>query len=142
LTKLPHNEQALLLLAFALCGLFRFMLLCIPFRYLVRYMVKENKCKAIDSSEIIKRNCLTIARIIDVVATKTPWESKCLVCALVAKTLLRIFYYPNELYLGVKKDKNGKLIAHAWLNSYGYNISGGSDEANIGYAVVGKYFDE
>ena len=83
-----------------------------------------------------------VARIVNIAANRTPWESKCLVRALAAKILLRKIGYPNELFLGVKKDAQGNLIAHAWLNSYNYNICGGSSASNTGYAVVGKYFDE
>ncbi|MEI6285047.1 MAG: lasso peptide biosynthesis B2 protein [Bacillota bacterium] len=142
LLNLPVDEKLLLVLAFGLCGLFRFTLLFIPFRYLSRFMAKKIHQPPVLSSVTVQNNCRKVARIVNIAANKTPWESKCLVRALAAKILLRIFGYPNELYLGVKKDENGNLIAHAWLNSCTYNISGGSSEINTGYAIVGKYFDD
>ena len=140
--NLPVAEQSLLLLAFGLCGLFRFILLFIPFRYLSRFMAKKIQQPPLLSSVTVQNNCRKVARIVNVAANKTPWESKCLVRALAAKMLLRIFSYPNELYLGVKKAETGALVAHAWLNSCGSNICGGSNETNSSYAIVGKYFDE
>lgn len=140
--EIPLCEKLLFLFALALCGIFRFALLFVPFRFLSRFLTRSGGTRRNVDTATERKKCMLVSRLVNVAAGMTPWESKCLVRALAAKMLLRIYGYPNELYLGVKKTETGNLVAHAWINSCGYNICGGNDIANAGYAVVGKYFDE
>jgi len=44
-----------------------------------------------------------------------PFECKCLVQALAARGMLGLRKLPSTVHLGVAKDENGKLKAHAWV---------------------------
>jgi len=68
-------------------------------------------------------------------ASKTPWESKCLVRALTAQKLLKKKKIESTMYLGVKKEE-GKMVAHAWLRVGTLYVTGGNGE---GYAIVDRY---
>lgn len=68
-------------------------------------------------------------------ASKTPWESKCLVRALTAQKLLKKKKIESTMYLGVKKEE-GKMVAHAWLRVGTMYVTGGNGD---GYAIVDKY---
>lgn len=72
------------------------------------------------------------------VCSRTPWESKCLVRALTAKKLLNQRGFACTLYMGVARDKEGKMIAHAWLRCGTQYITGGD---GAGYAITTRYGD-
>ena len=43
----------------------------------------------------------------------------------------------TTLYLGVKKDSDNNMLAHAWLRCGDYYVTGGANKE--GYAVVAKF---
>jgi Transglutaminase-like superfamily len=51
-------------------------------------------------------------------------KATCLPQALAAQHLLVWFAYPADLQIGVARDKNGKLEAHAWVTSENQIIIG------------------
>jgi hypothetical protein len=55
----------------------------------------------------------------------------CLTQALVTQILLARQGYPTNLRIGVAKDKNNKLKAHAWLESQEQIVIGGADSPNF-----------
>ncbi|MNI75941.1 hypothetical protein D3C73_1321320 [compost metagenome] len=65
-----------------------------------------------------------IANSINTISRYTPWQSKCLVRAIAGMKMLERRGIDSTLYLGTGKDENGMLIAHAWLRSGPYYISG------------------
>lgn len=79
-----------------------------------------------------------VALAVDWVCNRVPWQSMCLVRALTAKKMLNDKGYPCTLYMGVKKDENGAMLAHAWLRCGESYITGGNGN---GYTVTGKFAD-
>lgn len=86
----------------------------------------------------LRRNFNFVSNRVFGVARRMPWESKCLVQAMVAQRLLRGYNMKSTLYLGVGRDEkqNGKMIAHAWVRCGDHFVCGGNGE---GYAVVAKF---
>ena len=127
LFKLTWREKLLLVEALLLTGIIRFAILFIPFNKLARLAGKHKE----ESSAIIRDEDKAITRkiswVVFVVSNKTPWESKCLVRALTAQIMLSARKVSSTLYLGVARDEEKKLIAHAWLRS-GENIITGAYE--------------
>lgn len=78
-----------------------------------------------------------IAFAIAIVSKHTLWESKCLVKAIAALKMLARRNIASTLYLGTAKDEEQKLIAHAWLRSGPYIITGA--EGKEMFTVVGKF---
>ena len=75
-------------------------------------------------------NRLVLKRIsyaIQTMSRYTIWESQCLVQAIAAKKMLERRGIENTLYLGTAKDEEGKLIAHAWLRSGSYYLTGAEE---------------
>lgn len=66
-----------------------------------------------------------------------PWKVKCFEEAITAKKILEKYKIKSTLYLGVDKDENKQLIAHAWLNNGDFNITGGNVATK--FKVVGFY---
>jgi hypothetical protein len=74
---------------------------------------------------------------IQIMSRRTLWESKCLVQAIAALKMLEWRRIESTLYLGTSKDEAGKMIAHAWLRSGPYYITG--SEGMERFTVVGKF---
>lgn len=83
--------------------------------------------------EILKE----ISRAIRIMSQHTFWESQCLVKAMAGMKMLEKRGIESTLYLGMAKDEEGQLIAHAWLRSGSYYITGA--EGMERFAVVGKF---
>ncbi|WHY71053.1 lasso peptide biosynthesis B2 protein [Fictibacillus enclensis] len=82
----------------------------------------------------------SISDVLHIISRRTPWESKCLVRAIAGTKMLRRRRIPSTLYLGTAKDKEGKLIAHAWLRSGSRIITGADVMAE--FSVVAKFANE
>ena len=67
-------------------------------------------------------------------------ESECLVKAIAGMKMLEKRNIESTLYLGTAKDENGELIAHAWLRSGPFYISGA--EVMERFTVVAKFAKE
>jgi hypothetical protein len=102
-----------------------------------------------------EQNIITIRNISMAVTTMcryTFWESQCLVKAIAAMKMLERRKIESTLYLGTGKDPNGKLIAHAWLRSGSYYITGYEGMENftvvatfakkISESLQGEYYGE
>lgn len=79
----------------------------------------------------------SISRVIGKVSRHTPWESMCMVKAMAAMKMLERRRLESTLYMGTSRDKEGKLIAHAWLRTGPYVITG-AEEAPA-FTVVSKF---
>jgi hypothetical protein len=80
---------------------------------------------------------INITRVIRVMSRHTWWESMCLVKAIAAMKMLERRHIESTLYLGTAKDPSGKLIAHAWLRSGPFYVTGA--EEMDAFTVVSKF---
>lgn len=135
--KVSWIDKLIITEAVFLTGIIRFSILFVAFSKLAKLSGKYNK----ESVHNINNKQISIGNRIGIVVQKvskyTPWESKCLVKALTAQTMLRTRKIPSTVYLGVAKDEDKKLIAHAWLRC-GENIITGGDERH-GFTMVAKF---
>ena len=67
----------------------------------------------------------------------TFWESQCLVKAIAAMKMLEKRQIESTLYLGTAKDETGNMIAHAWLRSGPFYITGVEEMKR--FTVVSKF---
>ena len=125
------------LYAYFYTGIFRMYILFVPFNKLRKRMGKVKVESPQDVDNECYKKAVRIARIVGIVSYHTPWESKCLVQALTAQKMLKEQGVSTTLYLGVKKDENNQMIAHAWTRCGNYFVTGGSNRH--GYAVVAKF---
>lgn len=73
---------------------------------------------------------------IKVISCHTLWKSTCLVRAIAAMKMLQRRKIESTLYLGTAKDECAQLIAHAWLRSGPFYITGAEEMGK--FIVVGK----
>lgn len=84
-----------------------------------------------------KKVLANISQAIHIMSRYTFWESQCLVKAIAAMKMLEKRQIESTLYLGTARDESGELIAHAWLRSGPYYITG--SEGMEKFTVVGKF---
>lgn len=77
-----------------------------------------------ETTVIQKKYGSKISQAIHIMSRYTFWESECLVKAIAAMKMLERRGIESTLYLGTARDDNGKMIAHAWLRSGPYYITG------------------
>ncbi|MDA1778503.1 lasso peptide biosynthesis B2 protein [Bacillus cereus group sp. BY9-3LC] len=79
----------------------------------------------------------SISEAIHIMSQHTFWESKCLVSAIAGMEMLKRRQIESTLYLGTAKDKDGKMLAHAWLRSGPFYITGAEEMER--FTVVSKF---
>jgi hypothetical protein len=137
-----HAERLLLLEAFTLLGVARFLVLAIPFRWLSLSLGRRMN----ESGTRMNISDLSIARMIGQAvrsaANNTPWESFCLPRAVAAQWMLKRRRIAASLYLGVSKNEAGpeNLAAHAWLRCGDIIITGA--EGHRRFTVVAVFAPE
>jgi hypothetical protein len=78
-----------------------------------------------------------VSDAVHIVSQYVFWESKCLVKAIAGMKILQRRGVESTLYLGTAKDESGKLIAHAWLRSGSFYVTGA--EGMRKFTVVAKF---
>jgi Transglutaminase-like superfamily len=89
------------------------------------------------SSYVNIKQLKTISQAIQIMSRYTSWESKCLVKAIAGMKMLERRKIDSTLYLGTSRDKNNKLIAHAWLRSGPFILTGAKEMEK--FTVVNKF---
>lgn len=78
-----------------------------------------------------------VANAIRIMSKYTFWESQCLVKAIAGMKMLERRQIGSTLYLGTARDEKGSMIAHAWLRSGDFYVSG--SEGMEKFTVVGMF---
>ncbi|MFJ8353003.1 stage V sporulation protein S [Bacillus cereus] len=78
-----------------------------------------------------------VSEAISIMSRYTFWESQCLVKAIAGMKMLEKRHIESTLYLGTAKDNNGEFIAHAWLRSGSFYVTG--SEGMEKFTVVGSF---
>lgn len=85
-------------------------------------------------------NRITVKKIsnaVHIMSRYTVWESQCFVKAMAAMQMLKRRGIESTIYFGTAKDEDGKLIAHAWLRSGSFYLTGA--EVMERFTVVSKF---
>lgn len=81
-----------------------------------------------------------LSRAVVTMSRHTPWESQCLTQALAGKMMLKRRGIASTLYLGVMKDGDTGLSAHAWLRSGTFILTGGPEQER--FTVVSTFAEK
>lgn len=130
-----NKEKRLTISVWFWAGLFRICILLVPAKYMKKFYGVDGEESPMTDSQEDYEKAIRIAHYVNRVASRTPWESKCLVRALTAQRLLTKKKVASTLYLGVGR-KDGKMVAHAWIRTGNFYLTGGMGEE---YAVVAKF---
>ena len=122
----PTVEKRLTVEAFVLLGISRLVVLFVPMKQFASFLgvhMQQTPDTDVTAHQDVLR---CVARAIRTAARYTPWESKCFAQAITAKVMLKHRHLPATLYLGVAKNKDRNLEAHAWLRCGSKIITGQS----------------
>lgn len=135
--KLSWSEKILIIEAFFLTGIIRFAIVFVAFNKLAKIFgnVNEESIEIVNDAE--KETIKKVGWAVNIVSRHTLWESKCLVKALTGQIMLRNRKLGSTLYLGVAKDEDKRLIAHAWLRSGTVILLG--DDVKREFTMVAKF---
>jgi hypothetical protein len=136
LFNLKKEEKMLFTEAFIFLAWARLMKV-IPFRRLAPMLgnhMNESTYEDIPSMAGILRY---VSSALHIMSKYTFWESECLVKAIAGMKMLQRRGIESTLYLGIAKDEHGKMIAHAWLRSGSYYVSGAEEMKR--FTVVCKF---
>jgi len=124
--RLPAAEQRLVVSTTLLLGAIRLGLWLIPFRNLrgVLTRLTQVPARAHGSDQLSADQLVWTVTV----ASRYVPKATCLTQALVAQVLLaRHGHPPSRLRIGVARGEEGQLEGHAWLESQGKVIIGGSE---------------
>lgn len=133
---MDFKTKLLLVESFFYLGLGRF-LKSIPFSRVAPLLGKHMEETTFNSTYLNKKVISNVSQAIHIMSRYTLWESQCLVKAIAAMKMLENRNIESTLYLGTARDESGELIAHAWLRSGPYYITG--FEGMEKFTVVGKF---
>ena len=140
LIRLSWSEYLLLAEACLWLGIARLAVSILPFRclapWLGKHMVESPGTGVPACEEHLKR----ISWAIVATSRHLPWKCKCLVQAIAGKKMLQQRGIASTLYLGVARERESALTAHAWLRS-GSRILTGARGRNR-FTVVSTFADE
>jgi hypothetical protein len=134
--SLDTRTMLLLVEAYLYLGWAR-ILISLPFAKVAPALgipMQETPDAQLDQNRIVLKN---ISHAIDIMSQRTPWESKCLVKAIAGLKMLARRGIDSTLYLGTARDDSTKMIAHAWLRSGPFYVTG--KEGMERFTVVGKF---
>lgn len=133
---LNPKTKILFIETFFLLGWAR-ILKMIPFSKVAPSLGEKEVETAFTLNEWDRETLKEISRAIQIMSQHTFWESQCLVKAMAAMKMLEKRGIESTLYLGMAKDEGGRLIAHAWLRSGSFYITG--SEGMERFTAVGKF---
>lgn len=130
------KEKLLFIEAFFLTGIMRYKILKTPFKELKQGLGTHNTESSQEESRDVYRVAKQVQWIVIQASKYTPWESLCLVQAMTVQKMLKKRGISTTIYLGVNKDTDNQMKAHAWIRCGQMYITGGNGS---GYATVAKF---
>jgi hypothetical protein len=141
--RLPNKDRILLFKTFLVLSGIRLDPLLLPLtklRRVLRWIARFSAEKKDNNNQDLKRAVWAIESVGKYILGDSP----CLTQALATQHLLTRLNKQSELCIGVAKDDGGKLVAHAWVESDGMIIIGGSEDSIKHYtklpSLEGKRF--
>ncbi|WP_078553431.1 lasso peptide biosynthesis B2 protein [Bacillus alkalicellulosilyticus] len=134
--SMNHKERWLLAEAYFYLAWGRVMKL-LPFTRVAPRLGKHMVETPFDVNVEKKKTLASVSQAIHIMSKYTFWESQCLVKGFAAMKMLEKRKIESTLYLGTARDEKGEMIAHAWVRSGPYYITG--SEGMERFTVVGKF---
>lgn len=113
--KLGFKKQLMFIEAFILSGIYRFMVVYLPFKCVKKRLGEAKKESPQKESLEAYQMAKEIRSVVLLACKYTPWESKCLIRAMLVQHFLKRKKIATTIYLGVNKDDFNNMKAHAWI---------------------------
>lgn len=135
--ELPFRVKLMLPEAWLFLGIARFLIYYMEFKTIAAILGEVNKETSRSNEGIDVGKAVEVSRAIAVMSRCTFWESRCLAQAYAAKFMLKRRNQATTVYLGVAKNEQNQLIAHAWLRCGTIYVTGGNGEPK--YTITGTF---
>lgn len=133
---LDWKTKGLLLESFIYLGVGRY-LKSISFSKVAPTLGQQMEETTFDLSDSNKKVLSSVSQAIEIMSRYTFWKSQCLDKAIAAMKMLEKRQIESTLYLGTARDESGELVAHAWLRSGPFYITGFEEKEK--FTIVGKF---
>jgi hypothetical protein len=129
-------DRLLIVESTILLALMRAAVRLFPLRWILgTFGLRPGEAAAADAA--VPDTARRIALAIRTVSGHTPWKSNCLAQGLAGCVMLKRRGIASTLYLGVAKNADANLEAHAWLRSHERTLTGGGGLDR--YTVVASF---
>jgi hypothetical protein len=122
LLKVRSEQRGLLLRAFFLVAAVRLALWTLPSRFVLRYALLWNERAKLRPTPGEPPADL-VAWAVRAASRRIP-EASCLTQALAGQIFLGMHGYDSQIHVGVAREEEGRLSAHAWLEVEGRILIG------------------
>lgn len=132
--RLPVSDRRLLVKALVLVWAVRVGLWLLPFRMMRQLLARLGREPAgaqVESWSLVNRIGWAVR-----LASRYAPAATCLTQALVTKVMLSRQGYPASVRIGVARSETGQFQAHAWVESKGSVVFGGSEVSLKHYTVL------
>lgn len=122
---LPTDRRAISIEAVIALGVASLLVRTVPIRWIARRLERPDtlpQALPAEAGNIIRE----VGWAVRAAAPKTPWKSACLAQALAGRWMLGRRGLDSSIRLGVAKDADGNLQAHAWLCAGDTILTGGA----------------
>ena len=135
--RLPNAKRQILVEAAICLSIARIAIMALPFPWIVPFL-GQNMTVSLDTTEpehsdLIKQ----VSWAVRTASRRLPGKASCLARAIAAKRMLRRRGVQSTLYLGIGKDGDGKLRAHAWLRSG--NVIASGARGMVSFTVISTF---
>lgn len=137
--RLSFKNKILFMEALWYLGYYRLLILICPFRKTAHFLGEGNTETPVSDEGVDITTVKRISAAVRIMSRHTFWESKCLVQAYAAKRMLQKRKQKATVYLGVSKDEQGNMIAHAWLRCGTIFVTGGNGQKN--FSITNRFSD-
>lgn len=140
--RLPLREKFWFAVLYPLSGFIRLVIILLPFRALSPFLGVPLQRRELSPlvTEPKLQMAWQVGRTCRLVGKYTPWETKCLSQAILARALLRLYGIPCVVHLGVAKkpeEAGNPLKAHAWVKVGRWVVCGG--EGHRAFTILSTY---
>jgi hypothetical protein len=122
--RLPADEKKMFFIAIFLVIKVKILTSLFPLRFYSSSLGVQHKSilQTMDGQELTP--LYKVLRTLKRTSSYLPFKNKCLVDAIVAKKMLKKLGLGSTLYLGVGRESEKKIVAHAWLKCNGTIVAG------------------
>ncbi len=133
-------DQRLTVEAFATLCWARFVIRVLPFRWVAPHLGRPMAESPVVVGATDRQQARRIHWVVQAIARHAPLKFVCLPQAIAAKWMLRRRRVPSTLYLGLKREGESDLTAHAWLRVGDLIVTGRHESAS--HTAVASFAEE
>ena len=112
----------------------------IPFRHIARHLGQQTLVTNNQTlSDYEQQQAKRISWAVRLIGYRTRWRNSCLVNSIIAKIMLRRRQISTQLFLGLAKDNQRNLQAHAWLRCGDFIVTG--QETHKRFVVMSAFVE-